>query len=412
MRNTLRILIAVMLLSVVMLLTGCNGERVEIEVGTRGDGVITIMGGYTKEILNSLEDNPTKALSDSEDIISFTIGDAEYYGRGLRGSFGNPREMLSCIDVYDGISNDVLYQEGVDVSLRISGKGFIFDIDFADALASTVKDGYFTDAEKTFMPDGHPEAMGGLLNGRTNVQYVIKFPYDVTQVVGKTGGVDIDGHVLTLNFRDILNSIDCAYDHLTFTVGETKYAPDPVYMDVMPSAWYYNAVQRLYEGDMIHGYGDGKFGPNDYLTAAQLAELICNARGVETGDNGTGYWAALAVQECVSHGYIEDRGPITSENYDVTITREEAVSGLAQAAKEAKVIRPSTGSVFALGYSIPDYNDISLKYRLNIVDAYFAGVTQGVDGDHTFNPHGILTRAEMCQLFYNLDWTFAPSALW
>ena len=45
------------------------------------------------------------------------------------------------------------------------------------------------------------------------------------------------------------------------------------YDDVNSNAWYYDAVMTLTEGGLLAGYGNGKFGPNDALTRAQVDEL-------------------------------------------------------------------------------------------------------------------------------------------
>ena len=51
---------------------------------------------------------------------------------------------------------------------------------------------------------------------------------------------------------------------------------------------------------------------------------------------------------------------------------------------------------------IPDNADISEEYKENVVNAYNFGITKGNDDKLTFNPQGSLTRAQVCQLFYNL----------
>ena len=35
--------------------------------------------------------------------------------------------------------------------------------------------------------------------------------------------------------------------------------------------WCYDAVMTLTEGGLLNGYGNGKFGPNDNLTRAQVS---------------------------------------------------------------------------------------------------------------------------------------------
>ena len=55
--------------------------------------------------------------------------------------------------------------------------------------------------------------------------------------------------------------------------------------------------------------------------------------------------------------------------------------------------------------SIPDFDSISPVYQDDILNAYTYGITNGVDANKTFSPKSLLTRAQVCQLFYNMGWT-------
>ena len=61
--------------------------------------------------------------------------------------------------------------------------------------------------------------------------------------------------------------------------------------------------------------------------------------------------------------------------------------------------------VVAENVIIPDYDEISPVYKESIKEAYKYGITSGMDDAHTFAPKSLLTRAQICQLFYNLGWT-------
>lgn len=53
---------------------------------------------------------------------------------------------------------------------------------------------------------------------------------------------------------------------------------------------------------------------------------------------------------------------------------------------------------------IPDVDDISPIYLSDVKSAYVVGLCSGVDDKGTFNPKANITRAEVCQLFYNVRW--------
>ena len=54
--------------------------------------------------------------------------------------------------------------------------------------------------------------------------------------------------------------------------------------------------------------------------------------------------------------------------------------------------------------SIPDLEQISPTYRDDIIAAYQMGLVHGNDSAGTFAPKTYLTRASICQIFYNIRW--------
>ena len=51
-----------------------------------------------------------------------------------------------------------------------------------------------------------------------------------------------------------------------------------------------------------------------------------------------------------------------------------------------------------------DFNLISPVYKDDVINAYLNGITKGIDENRTFAPKSLLTRAQVCQLFYNINW--------
>lgn len=60
---------------------------------------------------------------------------------------------------------------------------------------------------------------------------------------------------------------------------DTKNVKDPKFKDVASSQWSYGAIAALANADVINGYGDGRFGPNDSITRAQMASILVKAFG-------------------------------------------------------------------------------------------------------------------------------------
>ena len=61
------------------------------------------------------------------------------------------------------------------------------------------------------------------------------------------------------------------------------------YDDVSSNAWYYDAVMTLTEGGLLAGYGNGKFGPDDPLTRAQVNIIRFRLYGQNVPDSDWGF---------------------------------------------------------------------------------------------------------------------------
>ena len=131
--------------------------------------------------------------------------------------------------------------------------------------------------------------------------------------------------------------------------------------------------------------------------------MLARADGAKTGAEN-GYWAYDAIEYCVEKGYIFNRGEITPANYDMGMTREAAIYGMVQYQKGRLTnYLDEIANSNITSDSIPDFNSISDKYQDAVLDGYKMGITSGVSNDMTFAPTMILTRAQVCQLFYNLE---------
>ena len=133
----------------------------------------------------------------------------------------------------------------------------------------------------------------------------------------------------------------CVDKGLMVGIGRTTFAPDTattrgmlvtilwrlegspvinspmVYDDVVPGAWYGEAVGWADGAGVVTGYGDGKFGPNDLMTREQMAVMLWRyagspdvdgnlssfADGAETSD-----WAQPAMIWAVDQGLIAGIG--------------------------------------------------------------------------------------------------------
>jgi hypothetical protein len=92
--------------------------------------------------------------------------------------------------------------------------------------------------------------------------------------------------------------------------------------DVKETNWSAKYVYYLANKGIINGYGDGKFGPNDSVTATQLAKMALAACGYGKAGEFTGNgWDVNVFALAMDLGIYDDS---EAGDYDVAATREEA----------------------------------------------------------------------------------------
>lgn len=180
--------------------------------------------------------------------------------------------------------------------------------------------------------------------------------------------------------------------------------------------WGRNHIAKISALEIISGYPDGRFGPNDKLLGGQYILMLVRAIGYSPEvPQGVPYYKPfvdLALKEGIlTKGEISD--------YTKPITRELAAS-LARRTigKYENVPRdyfvngsdpyPSKGNkgffdnVYT-GYQklkMTDYPTITSKYLQDVIDCYRIGLLTG--SNNKFNPKGTLTRAEASVIIIKL----------
>ena len=172
------------------------------------------------------------------------------------------------------------------------------------------------------------------------------------------------------------------------------------FSDVPESLWSYEAINTLAEGGLVSGVGDGRFSPERGMKISEFCQVLVNANGLESGADESGYWAAKAIKSCIDKGYIYSHGEIKPEIYDEVITREEAIAAMQLASGRVAI----EGKNITID-NIPDGDQIDEKYKDLVLKAYNSGITTGVNEQLKFSPKNQLTRGQVCQLFYNVNWT-------
>lgn len=169
------------------------------------------------------------------------------------------------------------------------------------------------------------------------------------------------------------------------------------FADVTEGAWYYEAVRFVQERGLMDGYSDGRFGPNNNLSRAQLAQILFNKEGrpavnylMQYGDVSGGAWYSEAVRWATSQGIVSGYGngrfgpndPITREQLAVMLWR---YSGSPAASGELRFHDADKISSFAL-------EAVRWAVENGVISGYGSG---------RLDPQGLATRAQVAQMLKN-----------
>lgn len=250
----------------------------------------------------------------------------------------------------------------------------------------------------------------------------------------------------------------------TFVPGTPSDSYDNAYTDVPATHWAYHPIMTMTDGGLLAGYGNGKFGPDDTLTRAQVAIIHTRLIGNDPGTDGEGdllgykiykdnapatrafaaIWiagrlvespnmtrnpaetAALLNAGGVNGGMLDHvtyksngdiyAGSVWDNVYDIWYANQlagknikaiQSVDELPDAAEIHKWINENCDLMrkILIRPSATDEQVIAECERA-ICRAYNLGMIGGVDSKGTFAPYGELTRAQLCQMLYNTGLTY------
>ena len=174
------------------------------------------------------------------------------------------------------------------------------------------------------------------------------------------------------------------------------------------SHWGRNYIARISALEIIAGYTDGRFGPNDKLLGGQYILMLIRTMGFRPEvPQGTPYYMPfvnIAIQEGIlKKGEITDYTKPISRELSATLARR--VIGTYEKVPTDYFVKgsdpyPCKGdkgffdNVY-VGYQkvkMTDYTSITSSRLQDVIDCYRMGLLTG--SDNKFNPKGTLTRAE------------------
>lgn len=156
----------------------------------------------------------------------------------------------------------------------------------------------------------------------------------------------------------------------------------------MASHWSREYVGKLALLEIIAGYPDGRFGPEDTLKVDEFLKMTLRAMGHKV-EEGVNYWAEPYIKLAKEEGIIEEN---EYTDYRRPIRREEAARIIIKALLKYEEA-PIPNHVSYAKQRIPDYKDIGDEYKQEVLYAYSMGIITGTGGN-VFMPKKTLTRGE------------------
>ncbi len=172
------------------------------------------------------------------------------------------------------------------------------------------------------------------------------------------------------------------------------------FSDVSVNYWAKDFIAELAAMEIIEGFPDGTFRPNEQVTRAQFAAMVAQAfekakvrKALKFKDVSQGYWAFNAIGEAYQTGFL---GTSSSEfKPTANLSRLEILLALARGLNYSV-----TGSTEAILTAYSDATTIRSDVRNAIAALTERGIVINYPNIETLNADKVATRAEVCALLY------------
>ena len=162
----------------------------------------------------------------------------------------------------------------------------------------------------------------------------------------------------------------------------------------MGTHWSRTSVGRMAAVEIITGYPDGTFKPENNVQVDQFLKMVIKGIGF-TPQEGDTYWADPYIEIAQDIGVI---GYNEFSNYARNITREEAAKIVMKAVMREEQA-PDASATSMVRAKIKDYTSIGDMLKQSVLDGYVMGIFNG-NPDGKFNPKGTLKRSEAAAMVY------------
>lgn len=196
-------------------------------------------------------------------------------------------------------------------------------------------------------------------------------------------------------------AVEAATADLLKAMPELVFVPN-TFTDAQ-SGWYKAAVDFAQASGLMNGMTATEFAPNVTTTRAMVAQVLYRLAGSPTmlhiaaipdADPDAWYYNAMLWASCtgIMQGYEDG-----TYRPNRAITRQEMATILLRMAD----VKLGADMVDAALAELADGDSVASWARAGVVFCYLGGIMNGMDATH-FAPTGMLTRAQLAQVFFNL----------
>ena len=184
-------------------------------------------------------------------------------------------------------------------------------------------------------------------------------------------------------------------------VAATRSSTQVSFSDISQNFWARDFIAELARQDIITGFPDGQFRPNEPVTRAQFAAMIRKAfektkvrNAISFRDVSSSYWAYNAIREAYEMGFL-DMVSGSEFNPNQSLSRLQVMVALTKGLNYSA--SSSTESVLRF-YS--DAASIPADVRTLVAAATERGIVVNYPNVKTFSANTVATRAEVAAFLY------------
>ena len=196
--------------------------------------------------------------------------------------------------------------------------------------------------------------------------------------------------------------------------GEKPALTDKVFPDVPDNHWAANVIYVLADKDIISGFPNGMFMPDEMITRGQFAKILTmvfgkydenatlrTASGIDLfTDVQEGQWFYPHIASLARENLTNGRPDGTFGPND-SMTREEAAKFIGSAVEKYKEIEIPSNEESDIILNEKNFNDIhkiSVWSKKHIAFFVKKGIIKGYAEDNTFKPANNIKRSEACMI--------------